>query len=74
MIAGGEAGNARADLFDDAGTFVPSAHREWTSMAAVEVMNIAVTQPARNITNEYFVRFWFVDLNVYDLVTAWAFE
>ena len=43
-------------------------------MAAVEVMNIAVTQPARNITNEYFVRFWFVDLKVDDLVTAWAFE
>ena len=74
MIAGGEAGNARADLFDDAGTFVPSAHREWTSMAAIEVMNIAVAKSACNITNQNLMRLWFVDLNVNDLVSTWAFE
>ena len=74
MIARREAGNTRADLFDDAGTFVTSAHRERTSMAAIEVMNIAVAQPARNITNENLMRLWFVDLNVNDLVSTWTFE
>jgi hypothetical protein len=74
VIAWGEADNAGANLFDDAGAFVTRAHREWTSVAAVEEMNIAVTQPARNITNENLMRLWFIDLNVDDLVPPWAFE
>ena len=74
MIAGSEADDARANLLDNSGAFVPRAHREWTGVAAIEVMNIAVAQSARNITNENLMRFWFVDLNVDDLVTARAFE
>jgi hypothetical protein len=74
VIAGSEASDAGANLFDDAGTFVTSAHREWTSVAAVEEMNIAVAQAARHIANENLMRFWFIDLNVDDLVSAWAFE
>jgi len=74
VIAGSEADDARANLLDNAGAFVPRAHREWTGVAAIEVMNIAVAQSARNITNENLMRFWFVDLNVDDLVTARAFE
>ena len=74
MIAGGEAGNARADLFDDAGTFVPSAHWERTGVAAIEVMDIAMAQSARDVTNQNLMRLWFVNLNVDDLVTTWTFE
>ena len=47
MIAGSEADDARANLLDNAGAFVPRAHREWTGVAAIEVMNIAVAQSAR---------------------------
>jgi hypothetical protein len=74
MIARREAGNTRANLFNDSSAFVAGAHRERTGMAAVEEMNIAVTQPARNITNENFMCLWFVDLNVDDLVSTWTFE
>jgi hypothetical protein len=74
VIARHEADNAGANLFDDARAFVARTHREWTGVAAVEEMNVAVTQAARHIANENLMRFWFVDLNVYDLVTARAFE
>jgi hypothetical protein len=74
MIAGNEADDSRANLFDDSRAFVARAHWERTGMAAVEVMNIAMAQSARNITNENLVSFRFVNLNVNDLVTTWAFE
>jgi hypothetical protein len=74
MVAGGEAGNARANLLDNAGAFMAGTHWERTGVAAIEVMNIAVAKSARNITNENLMRFWFVDLNVDDLVPTWAFE
>jgi hypothetical protein len=74
MIAGNEAGDSRANLFNDSGAFVAGAHWERTGVAAIEVMDIAMAQSARDVTNENLMRFWFVDLNVYDLVTAWAFE
>jgi hypothetical protein len=74
VIARSEADDAGANLFNDSSAFVAGAHWERTGMAAVEEMNVAVTQPARNITNENLMRLWFIDLNVDDLVPPWAFE
>jgi hypothetical protein len=68
VIARLQVGDADADLFDDAGPFVPRAERHRSRVGSCQHVDVAVAQAAGHVAHEHLVLLGLVDIDVDDLV------
>ena len=74
MIPRHKANDTGSDLFDDARAFVTRAHRDWSGVASIEVVHIAMAEPTCDISNQYLVGFRLIHLDIDDLISTGTFK
>jgi hypothetical protein len=66
VVSGDEVGDARANLLDNASSFVPEDDRERGRMDALDDMEIGVADTTRRHANEHLARLRRIELELFD--------